>query len=117
MLRVGRKTRASTLRSKSPVFQPQKRKKWEEGRGGKEREMTLFGAKDRCSHGTFFEHSKYPLLYLLTAWCYLQSLLAITEVLLEEQSNSRSVGDLSVGRGGQQELGEEGGFLQNFGDI
>lgn len=70
--------------------------------------MTLFGAKDRCSLGTFFEHSKHPLLYLLTAWCFPQSLLAITEVPLEGQRNSRSGGDLRVGEcgraGGQQEV-------------
>lgn len=85
--------------------------------------MTLFGAKDRCSLGTFFEHSKHPLLYLLTAWCFPQSLLAITEVPFEGQRNSRSGGDLKVGEcgragvGNKKWRGEEQEFLQNFGDI
>lgn len=86
--------------------------------------MTLFGAKYSYLHGTFFEHSKYPLLYLLTAWCYPQSLLTITEQPLEGQRNLHTARDLRVeergrdgvgnkgwGRGGEQE------FLQKFGII
>lgn len=85
--------------------------------------MTLFGAKYSYLHGTFFEHSKYPLLYLLTAWCYPQSLLTITEQPLEGQRNLHTAGDLRVeerGRAGWATRAGGGGeqeFLQKFGII
>lgn len=85
--------------------------------------MTLFGAKDRCSLGTFFEHSKYPftlsvdclVLPTIPARYHRSTLRGAEKQSFRRRPESRGMWE--GGRGQQEVAGEEQEFLQNFGDI